>query len=60
MLKQEERAYQKAVQQMEEKILLKDTKTSKLQSKVKELQEEIERRKFLEAKVQTYVRGLID
>ena len=45
---------------MEEKILLKDTKTSKLQSKVKELQEEIERRKFLEAKVQTYVRGLID
>ena len=36
---------------MEEKILMKDTKTSKLQSKVKELQEEIERRKFLEAKV---------
>ena len=32
---------------------------SKLQIKVREQQEEIERRKYLEAKVQTYVRQLI-
>ena len=40
--------------------MVKDSKMTKLQSKVKEQQEEIERRKYLEAKVQTYVRGLID
>ena len=33
---------------------------SKMQQKMKEMTEEIERRKFLESKVQTYVRGLID
>ena len=59
VLKQEERSYQAAIQKIEEKILVKDSKMSKLQIKVREQQEEIERRKYLEAKVQTYVRQLI-
>ena len=33
---------------------------TKLEGRVKQLSEEVDRRKFLEAKVQTYVRSLID
>lgn len=37
----------------------RDNTTAKLELKVKSLDEEVERRKFLDAKVQTYVRSLI-
>ena len=59
MLNQEQRRYQQAIQKIEEKILIKDGRMSKMQQKMTEMTEEIERRKFLESKVQTYVRGLI-
>ena len=40
--------------------MLKDTKVAKMETKLQNLEEEIDRRKFLESKVQTYVRSLID
>ena len=46
--------------QIELRLLERDKTVTKLKLKVKSLTEEIERRKFLEAKVQTYVRSLID
>ena len=46
--------------QIEQRLLERDKTVTKLQLKVKSLTEEIERRKFIESKVQTYVRSLID
>ena len=46
--------------QIETKLLKKDQRVAKLDTKVKSLEEEIERRRFIEGKVQTYVRSLID
>ena len=46
--------------QIQTKLLAKDTRVAKLEAQVKQLTEEVDRRKFLEAKVQTYVRSLID
>jgi len=39
--------------------LKKDSVIKKKESKIKSLLEEIERRKFIESKVQRYVKGLI-
>ena len=53
-------AYQKGLVEIEQKLLTKDNSLALKDAKIKVLQEEIERRKFMEAKVQTYVRSLIE
>ena len=52
--------YTKGLAQIEERLLTKDTAIAKADAKVKMLHEEVERRKFMDAKVQTYVRSLIE
>lgn len=52
--------YKKGLEEIEAKLIKKDQRVAKLDTKVKTLEEEIERRRFLEGKVQTYVRSLID
>ena len=46
--------------QIEQKLIDRDSQKGKLEAKVKQLEYEVDRRKFVEAKVQTYVRSLID
>lgn len=60
MLQKEAERYKKGLEEIEAKLLLKDTKVAKMETKLQNLEEEIDRRKFLESKVQTYVRSLID
>ena len=60
VLKRASDAYTKGLAQIEQRLLTKDTAIAKADAKVKMLNEEVERRKFMEAKVQTYVRSLIE
>ena len=60
ILKREAEKYAKGLKIIEDKLIIKDKTVGKLEARVKQMEEEIERRKFVEAKVQTYVRSLID
>lgn len=60
VLQKEAERYKQGLEEIEAKLLLKDTKVAKMETKLQNLEEEIDRRKFLESKVQTYVRSLID
>eukprot|EP00347_Sterkiella_histriomuscorum_P014967 403358818 len=59
LMQQEQLNYRKSLQKIEQIIDKKDLQISKKDKKIKKLHEEIERRQFLETKVQKYVKGLI-
>ena len=60
VLKRAAEAYTKGLEQIEQKLLKKENSLAIKDGKIKMLQEEVDRRKFMEAKVQTYVRSLIE
>ena len=60
VLKRAAEAYSKGLAQIEQKLVTKETTVALKDAKIKMLSEDVERRKFMEAKVQTYVRSLID
>jgi uncharacterized small protein (DUF1192 family) len=51
ILKREAEKYAKGLKIIEDKLIIKDKTVGKLEARVKQMEEEIERRKFVEAKV---------